>query len=88
MRYLKQDTPIMKKLQRIFACMEEEGISLEITRMGDWILHVERDTRNLFLRDADQSDHEVSGSGIISLPPVYEYLVVLDGGYTKERTDE
>jgi len=73
MKYLKQDTPIMKKLQRIFTCM----VSLELTRMGDWILYVEGDTRNLFLRDAECSSG-VEGNSISNLPPVYEYIVMLD----------
>jgi hypothetical protein len=66
--------PALRRIEQVFAFMEECGVSFEFDPYGT--IHAVVDGRRFRFRDLEHQAFE--GSGIYELPPLLEYAALID----------
>lgn len=78
---LNDEHPTHKKLQRVFDCMDKEGIRIDVQRDGTFLVMEKNDT---YQWDTVYELMDAEGGPVGCLSPVFEYKLV----YEKEVKDE
>lgn len=80
---LNDNHPAAKRLARVFEVMEEQGVRIEVTRMGDFLfIDTQAKEEEHYGKFYELSDCE-DGSSVGCIPPVFEYKLT----YEKEVPD-